>query len=151
MIKTIIAGVWVCAVTLTAVYLGYASVNKSHDPSAKPTVKVEYLKLKPITVPVVSGASIEGYLLAIIGCNIDRSALENKQLELNPIIQDEAFRVFYGIDSMRYKRPRNADLAEISKVLVDHLNQRLGGAVIKEILIEEWSYIPKENARSGRG
>ncbi|MGL4398186.1 MAG: hypothetical protein ACRCS9_16740 [Hyphomicrobium sp.] len=151
MIQTIIAGIWVVAVTLGAVYFGSTwgiVTTEDAGPKANP---VEYLKLKPITVPVVGGPGIEGYLLAVIGCNIDRSKLTDPATLLDPVLQDEAFRVLYGVDALKYKKPRKSDLAEISKALIDQLNKRLGAEVIKEILIEELSFIPKESARAGRG
>lgn len=150
MIKTLFVGLWVCAVTLGSAYYGMSMNGGAHHDPNKPA-PVELLKLRPITVPVVNEAGVEGYLLAVIGYNIDRKKLTDPATMVEPILQDESFRMLYGVDSGKYKKPRKSDLDEISKSLVEGVNKRFGVELAKDVLIEELSYIPKEKARSGRG
>ena len=150
MIKALIAGIWAIALTLGAAYFGSTwKGSEAHDENKAPPV--ELVKLKPITVPVVSTGGVEGYLLAVLGYNVEKGKLANPSVPLESILQDESFRTLYGVDAIKYKKPRKSDLAEISKMLVDIMNKRLGADAIKEVLIEELSFVPKESARSGRG
>ena len=150
MVKTLIAGLWVFAVTMASVYFG-STWQKRASAEAEKKSPIELLKLKPITVPVVNEIGLEGYVLAVLGYNVDRSKMTAPIPELETILQDESFRSLYGVEAMKYKRPRKTDLAEISKELVGGMNKRLGGEIVTEVLIEELSYIPKEKARAGRG
>ncbi len=150
MIKTVFVGLWVCAVTLASVYFGSTWGSLSSHEEAEKVSPIEFLKLKPITVPVINEQGVEGYLLAVIGYNIDTSKLTSHDATLEPILQDESFRTLYGVEAARYKKPRKQDLADISKTLVEVMNKRLGQDAVKEVLLEELSFIPKEKARSGR-
>jgi len=150
MIKTIGIGLWVCAVTLGAAYFGSMPAEHPAADAAKVNA-VELIKLKPITVPIISNGSVEGYLFAVLNYNVDKSKLPATVPNVDPVLQDESFRTLYGVEAGKFKKPRKSDLAEISQMLVEVMNKRIGGEAVKEVLIEELSFIPKDKARAGRG
>lgn len=151
MMKILIAGLWVCIVTLAAVYLGSLQNGTRADTESEEDPPLEILTLKPITVPVVNAEGVEGYLLAVLGYNIDKSKLDRPLEALAPALQDESFRALYGVEATKFRKPRNSDLAEISSRLIEVVNKRLASEAVKEVLIEELSFIPKEKVRTGRG
>jgi hypothetical protein len=151
MVKLVMTGIWVCVVTLASVYLGSTRTPPAGGEGQSSKPAIELVKMRPLTVPVVDGAGVEGYLVAVLGFNIDKAKLTEPAAGLVPVITDQSFRTLYGVDAIKYKKPRKSDLVEMSNLLVEAMNSRLGAGTVTEVLIEELSFIPKEKARSGRG
>lgn len=147
MIQALIAGIWGCLVALGAVYFVHSSHSGGAAKDEHADKAVQLIKLNAITVPVVGPEGIEGYLLAVIGVNFDKTALKTPNLEVEPVLQDVAFRTFYGVEAMKYRKPRKNDLDTISNDLKSAMNARLGGEAVKSVLLQEFSFVPKEQSR----
>ena len=148
MIKFLLVGVWGCLVALGSVYL---TQSMNHSPGAEaeqPQKQLKLITLKPITVPVLGKEAIDGYLLAVLGINVDSSNFKSSEADAEVILHDIAFRTLYGVEALRYRKPRKADLETISQELKEAMNKRLGVDGVKEVLLQEFSFVPKEQTRS---
>jgi hypothetical protein len=150
MIKIMIAGVWACFVTLGAVYFAHIRSDVAADAGPGHEKPAQLIKLKPITVPVVGADGIDGYLLAVLSVNLDPTALKAPESEVEVIIHDAAFRTFYGIEALKYRKPRKSDLDVVSNNLKDSMNKRLGSEAVKNVLLQEFSFVPKEQSRRSK-
>lgn len=147
--KVWLAGILVLVATLGGAYFGTQYKLKQSAAAAAEPAKVDSIAGQPVTVPVVTAGAIEGYILARFIYNVDRSKVTQAPAALESLLHDEAFRSVYGMEAARYKKPRKADLDEISKTLVAGINKRLKADAVQDILIEDFSFIPKEKIRSG--
>ncbi len=121
MIKTILAGTWACVVTLGA---AYAAV--SWQSSAEPAVEhepeklyggLETVRTRMISVPVIRGGGIQGYVMAQFSFTADAKILKKLTVKADVVVLDEAFKAVYGEDSLDFRHrdqtgpagPRKAD------------------------------------------
>lgn len=147
MINAIIAGVWGCLVALAVVYVNYSSNIQGDKSSTAEERPLELIRLDPITVPVLGQEGVDGYILAVLNISIDHGALEKPMPDLKVVLQDSAFRSLYGMDAVKYRKPRKSDLDELSKNIVVAMNQRVGVDCIKDVLLHEFSFVSKEQTR----
>ena len=59
-------------------------------------------------------------------------------------IADEAFRELYS-GEVDFNHLQKYDLQGLTKALGQKINQRLGKEIIKDVLVEEFTYVPKRD------
>lgn len=148
MIKTLATGIWVCAVTLAAVF-GVLEWQKRAVPGegAEHAKKLEELRTKAINVPIIGGGMIQGYMVAQFVLTIDANVL--KEMPVNPevYVLDEAFKTIYAGEQVNFQNMKKQDLPLLAKKLGENVNKRLGVNMVQDVLIDQLSYIPKKDVR----
>lgn len=138
--------VWICMVTLASAYVG-ATVRPGADrPASKPgqIEGLEQKKTQPISVPMISGGAVAGYVVAQFIYLIDPQALKRLSTPPDAFITDEAFRMLY-VDKVDFNHLAKYDLPSLTAELVKKVNQRLGGDIVKDVLVEQFNYVPKDD------
>jgi hypothetical protein len=153
MIKPILTGVWVCAATMGAAYLGaawqrpavVAGPQDAHGPSGDLTP----VRTRMISVPVVADGGIRGYVVAQFA--FMSSAKLMRQLSVKPdlYVLDEAFQLIFSGEMIDFRHFKKQDLPALGKKIAENVNQRLGVHVVEDVLIQELNYVPKDNVRGG--
>jgi len=73
MIKVVLAGVWVCLITLAAVYFSVQMATKPPvDEAAEKKAQVEMVKGESITVPLLKDGTVQGYFIGRISYMMDK-------------------------------------------------------------------------------
>lgn len=143
--KRLIAScIWIIAVTSAS---GYVSATwKSRSPeSGMPEKKagdLERKKTVPINVPMIANGNVEGYIVAQFVYLAESKNLQKLSVPPDDFITDEAFRALYsgGVD---FNHLEKFDLQGLTKTLAKKINQRLGEEIIKDVLLVEFTYVPK--------
>lgn len=150
MIKLVIIGVWVCAVTLASSYgaaywAAGANFGKAEDPYLP---GLEYKRVPTITVPMIIDGQIKGYVIAKLVFTADAGTL--KKLTVDPVIfvVNDAFGEIYTNGRVEAGKISKYNLKDMTDRIKDKVNARLNGAVVQEILIDGINYIDKNDIRS---
>ncbi len=152
MIKLIGIGVWAAVVALGSSYV-MASVFAPEPPveAKEPTYfdGLDYRSTESVTIPMISNETIKGYILARFVYTIDGSVGNTLKVPPDPFILDEVFRRLYSTDSFDFDHPEKFDLTELTTSIRDSVNARFGTKLLHELLVEQFDYIAKKDARSG--
>jgi hypothetical protein len=149
MIKLILIGIWVCAVTLASSYAALTwQPGAAHEPvHEKSDSGLEHLKAKMISVPIIADGAVQGYVVAQFTFAVEARLLKNLPVGPEPLLLDEAFKTIYADESVDFRRFRKQDLPALGKKVMAGVNKRLGSELVRDVLIQELNYVPKEEAR----
>jgi hypothetical protein len=149
----IIAGVWVCIVTLGAAFGAYQwQANQKPVDEAKKAANAnkEAVKTRMISVPMIREGALQGYVMAQLTFTVD--AKIHKEMPIKPAeyLLDEAFRAIYAESDIDFRNFKKQDLAGMAKHITENVNKRLGQPLVDDVLIQELNYLPKESVRGGK-
>lgn len=152
MIKFLMVGIWASIVSLGAAF-GTLQWNKHGDVSAEGSgeAKIEEYRTKAINVPIIGAGTIQGYMVAQFVFTVDAEAMKKMQVNPEVYVLDEAFKTIYAGEQVNFQNMKKQDLPVLAKKLGENVNKRLGLQVVKEVLIDQLSYIPKKDMRGGKG
>lgn len=141
----LIAGfTWIIIVTAASAYIAatWQPGTTSTGPSQSPE-DLQRKKTAPVNVPMIANGKIEGYIVAQFVYLASASALQKLAVPPDDLITDEVFRELYSKE-VDFKRLERYDLQRLTKTLIEKINQRLGPSAIKDLLVAEFTYIPKQ-------
>ena len=147
MARTFLIGLWICAVSLASTYAGgyfkthpffAAAEGDSHQ-------KLEVRKVKPITVPIISGGTLKGYISAEFSFLNDSLRKREGAIDPESYFMDEAFRLIYSDNTIDFNNIEKFDLVALTKKITDRVNERLGELAVKETLVKSFTFVPKED------
>lgn len=147
MIKLVLTGLWVCAVTLGSVYL---SIYLATAPASSDGAESRNTELAPgemITVPVIADGKVSGYFLTRVSFMIDKEKAIETDLPLNALVTDELFTLLIGNKLIDVANTAAFDLNGFRAQIKDDLNKRLNAEVITEVLVEQLDYLSKDDTR----
>ncbi len=75
---------------------------------------------------------------------IDPEGLKHLSVPPDVFITDEAFRMLY-VGKVDFSHLEKYDLPALTGELVKKVNQRLGGDIVKDVLVEQFNYVPKDD------
>jgi hypothetical protein len=146
MIKLVLVGLWACVITLASSYAG--SYWKAAQ--AKPVEavqKIEFKKTKEFTVPKIAGGIIQGYIIVMLSYSVDEGAEKNVNAPPEVFLLDEAFRYIYADDTIDFDNMKKYDLQKFTKEMIQRVNARMNAPILKEVLIQEFSYMGKADMK----
>jgi hypothetical protein len=143
MLRLIVTGIWIMGVTAIAAYAGVSlRIGGSERVAGDHLEKLEHKKTQPINVPMIANGEVSGYIVARFVYLADGGDLANLSVPPDVFIADEAFRTLYasGVD---FNHLEKYDLQALTRNVIEKVNHRLGGTVIKDILVEEFAFVPR--------
>lgn len=151
MIKPILLGLWLCAVTLGSAYgviTWQKSKREAEVAAASAPPVIEQVQTKVINVPIIADGAVQGYVLAQFAFSIE--ADKNKELSTKPdlILVDEAFKLIYAGEAVDFRRLRRADVDALAKIIRTNVNKRLGQDLVRDVLVQQLNYLPRDQLRS---
>jgi hypothetical protein len=162
MMRSILVGLWVCIVSLAGAYGG--AYWKSHQGAAtaqlEPPKKLETKKVKPITVPVIADGVLKGYVSGEFSFVVEAADKHGggghgdaggKDASVKPpedpesYFMDETFRLLYAENKLDFTHIDKIDLTALTQRITAKVNERLGASVVKETLLRNFAFVPKED------
>jgi hypothetical protein len=143
MMRLIASCVWIIVVTSASAYVSSTWRSRAAD-REKRVGDLERKKTMPINVPMIANGNVEGYIVAQFIYLADTKYLQELSVPPDDFITDEAFRVLYT-GEVDFSHLQKYDLQGLTKVLAQKINQRLGREIIKDVLVEEFTYVPKRD------
>lgn len=153
MIKPILIGVWITGVTLGAAYGAFmwqSGQKPVEEKKEKFLGKVEQVKTKQLSVPVISDGAIQGYVVAQFAFTVESETLKKMTVQPETLLLDEAFRILYNGDMLQFRTMTKGDLDKTAKQIAANVNKRFGREFVHDVLIQELNFVPKEQARGGQ-
>lgn len=148
MIKQLLMGLWICAVTLGGIYAAdFIVVEGGSGTKVGPT---EYVTNEPMTVPVITNGSVEGYVIAKLIFSADSESLKHWGDKLKLIFSDSAFRIIYAGERERVYSQKRQDLDNMVEEIKARTNDAVGSEVIQNVLVEYLNYVSLDQVRCNR-
>lgn len=146
MIKMLILGVWASLMSLGAAFGVMTWQNtKPQEDVAPPPPAATLLRTRTISVPMLLEGQVRGYVVSRFEFTADTAKLSSSGATPESLVADEAFKLIYSRSATDVQIAKKHDLQALTKSIGDGVNQRIGSALIKDVLIESWSYLSKED------
>jgi len=149
MLKLILTGVWVCAVTLGSVYFSMQSASAPvvTDGEAARRASEQYVPGEMITIPVIKEGSVQGYFLTKLSFSATKEGINNLRAPLRQMVTDVLYDLLVGSKFIDVADTGTFDLPTFKTTVKDGLNKKLGEEVITEVLVEQLEYLTKEDVK----
>lgn len=148
MARILFIGLWVLVVALASTYGGsFMKSRRAAAPAEAHQVKLEVKKVRPITVPVIGGGALKGYVAADLSLVMEAADKHGGDAGIDPesFVMDEAFRIIYSESKTDFTHIEKVDVDALTKQITERVNARLGVARIKETLVKGLTFVPKED------
>jgi hypothetical protein len=153
MIKLFLTGLWVCGVTLGAVYFS-VQMAKPPVPGAEEAAKkagFELVKGESITVPVIADGAVSGYFLGRISFMMDKEKIKGVKLPVTELMTDELFTLLVGNKMVDIGNVSAFDVNAFRARIKEDMNSRMGAGMVEEVLVEQLDYLSKGDMRANNG
>ena len=149
MIKLVLIGLWACLMTLASSYgASYWKASQERAASAgQSSQTIEYKKTKEFTVPKISDGAIQGYVIVQLSYSMDAAALKSANAPPEVFLLDEAFRYIYADDTVDFNNLKKYDFQKFAKNMIQNVNARMNGSILKDVLIQEFNYMSKTDMK----
>lgn len=142
MIRLVVSCFWMIVVTLASTYVGATWKFASHETNAAAPEHLQRHKTDPVSVPIIADGAVAGYVVAQFVYLVEGEALKALSTPPDAFITDEAFRTLY-VDKVDFAHLEKYDLAALTQALKEKVNRRLGAEVVRDILVEQFTYVPR--------
>lgn len=150
MLKLVAVGIWVILVTAGATYGSVYLANSSAGVSTteEADLGVEELKSEMTSIPVMRDGDVVGYLILQLSFAADRRLLAERKLDPLPFMMDAAFRIIFTNSDVDFRRLRSKDLEELTTAIAAEANKRIGGELVRHVLLQQLNFVKKEDIRT---
>ncbi len=149
MVKLVVAGLWVCIVTLGAVFFSVRLATAPVvAPEADAKAPTELVRGESITVPMISEGGVKGYFLGRISFMVNKEKLKGIKLPMSELMTDELFTLLVGNKMVDIADMQAFDLVAFRETIKGDINKRLGDDLVEEVLVEQLDYLSKEDVRA---
>jgi flagellar basal body-associated protein FliL len=151
MIKLIATGVWICLVTVAASYAAifWHSQTTPEAEAEKFFGGLQSVKTNLISVPVIAGGGVQGYVLAQFTFTMKAQLLRAMSVKPDVYLLDAAFRAIYEADAAQLRGAKKQDLEALTKSIKSQVNNRFGQPFVDDVLIEKYTFLSKDEVRGG--
>ncbi|MFI4994551.1 MAG: hypothetical protein ACHQAQ_02040, partial [Hyphomicrobiales bacterium] len=108
---------------------------------------IEYKKTKMINVPMIADGAVQGYIMAQFVFTAEAAALKKVTVQPEVFLQDEAFRAMYSDEKLDFRHLEKYDITKLTKTLAKKVNERISMDLVKEVLIQEFNYVSKDDMK----
>jgi hypothetical protein len=153
MIRLVIAGLWICLVTVAS---SYAAMTWKGSKSAEAATQaepekffggLEQVKTRVLSVPVVADGAIQGYIVAQFSFVVGSKLLKQLSIKPEAVLLDEAFRTLYAGEDIDFRKLKKLDLTALSTRLTENVNKRFGAPFVQDVMIHDLNFVAKSEAR----
>lgn len=152
MIKVLMLGLWIAVVTLAGTWAGANFLAGSGEAAAVPEKffgGLEVVKPRTISVPIIAGGGIQGYVVAQLSFTVKKETLNSLSVKPDVFIVDEAFRAIYSGEKYDMKALKKQDIAALAGQIKDNVNRRFGSPFVEDVLFEELNFVALDKVRGG--
>ncbi|MBD9373835.1 hypothetical protein IB238_14500 [Rhizobium sp. ARZ01] len=150
MIKLVLTGIWICAITLASVYFSMqmAAAPRVDEEAAARAAALELVKGSQATIPVISDGAVKGYFLARLSYTANKELAAKQAVPMGEAITDELYTLLVGQRMIDVEKLDSFDVDTFRATIKDGLNKRFGEAVIDQVIIEQIDYIAKVEVKT---
>jgi hypothetical protein len=143
-VKLLILGVWITIVALGSAYGAAVYLPAMMAPKPTAAAVLQLQKTRVLNVPMIANGVVQGFMAMQFAYTIDDATLKALHVPPEVYLLDEAFRTVYSDNTLDFHKLEKYDLAKFTAHLVEATNTHLGAPLIKDVLIEQFSYISRD-------
>ena len=148
LIKFIVSAVWICAVTIGAVFYSFQSADPAPDPEAQALMGgLDYVKTEVISVPLLRDSRIEGYFLTRLVYTVEPEMMAKLSVPAESLMVDEVYTYLYSNPQIDFSKAETIDLDAFRSAIRDRINLRTETKLVHEVLIEQIDFLSKDEIR----
>jgi hypothetical protein len=149
MIRFIVAAVWLCAVTVGAVFYSFqAAGSKTTAEPAPPFLGgLDYVKMDVLSIPLIREGRVDGYFLTRLVYTVEPKKITQLTVPLQTLLTDHTYSYVYASPETDFSKKAAFDVEAFRNGLRDSVNARLGVPLIHDVLVEQVDYLSKEDIR----
>lgn len=152
MVKLLALGLWVAICALGSAFGVMTWQHGKSDKHAEAAeTKMTSLRTHNISVPMLESGQVQGYVVAKFEFSVDADKLKSSPVSPESLVSDEAFKLIYSRDVSDVSSAQKRDLRALTESIEQGVNKRAGEALIHHVLIENWSYLSKEDVAKQNG
>jgi len=135
-------GVWAILITVGSGYGFHYFRRAPQTFGASSAAALEARKTREMNIPKIRNGAIQGYAVAQLSYVVDSVVEKKAGLPSDVFVADETFRLIYDDESIDFTRLEKVDLNALARALVKNVNARLKAEVVKDIAIQEFTFLP---------
>lgn len=149
MIKFLAAAIWICAVTVGAVFYSFQAAGARGDgEAAKPLLGgLDYVKTDMISVPLIRDSKIGGYFLSKLVYTVEPDQMKKLSIPAEALITDAVYTYLYSHPQVDFANKATIDLDAFRASVRDAVNKRVGAQLVSEVLIDQVDFLSKDEIR----
>ncbi|MCX8996135.1 hypothetical protein NOF55_17065 [Rhizobiaceae bacterium BDR2-2] len=147
MLKLLLTGIWVCLVTLGAVWFSIGQATAPVQGDTGPRIDTELLRGETTTIPLIADGSVQGYFLSRVSLIVDKAKIGETKLPMKELVTDSLFTLLVGNPVVDVAHVERFDLAAFKSRIKDGLNDRFGDGIVSDVLVEQLDYLSKDDIR----
>ena len=153
MIKLVVSGIWICALSLASVYVSMQMARgKTDDAAPQPYFGgMDYVRGDLVSIPVISGGTVHGYFLTRLVYTVDPTKLSQLSVPLRDLITDELYTLLVGNRVVDFPKMDNFDLKAFRTEIKSALNKRVGADLFRDVMVDQIDFLSKSDIRSQSG
>lgn len=151
MIRLIVAGLWICLVTALSSYAAtfWYKQGSAEAEGEKLFGGLQSVQTTIVSVPVISEGAVQGYVLAQFTFTIKSDVMKRMSVKPDVFLVDAAFKSIYGAEAAELRGARKQDLVALTATIKSKVNERFGKDLVEDVLIEKFTFVPKNEVRDG--
>ena len=103
------------------------------------------MKTHMVSVPVMTDGEVLGYVVTRLQFTAVTEELKASTVQPEAFVADEAFKRIYDTTPGDMKTGRKQALRVLTANIASGVNKRLGRDVIKDVFIDSWTYLSKQD------
>jgi hypothetical protein len=150
MIKFIVAGLWLCAVTIGAVFYAFqwSGAKAASEPPPALLGGLDYVKTEVLSVPVLKQGGVVGYFLTQLVYTVEPDRVKKLSVPADTLFSDELYSYLFSNPSIDFTETKKLDLDQFRNGVREAINKRLGEELIHDVMIDQVDFLSKEEIRN---
>ena len=146
MIRMLILCATACLSTVGGVYGAVMwKTTAVESPEKEAQGNTQLIKTRMVSVPIMADGQVLGYVVTRLQFSAFIDELKTSTVQPEPFVADEAFKRIYDTTPRDMKSGRKQALRELTADIATGVNKRLGRNVIKDVFIDSWAYLSKQD------
>ncbi len=152
MIRFVAAALWILVAALGTLFFAYSATGDGRDaPEGGGIAHSDFLQTNVMSVPIIREGKVQGYFLTKLVYAADPVLKNTFQLPLESLLIDQVYGYIYSNPQIDFSRYDTIDLEEFKQGVRESINEKVGGELITEVLVEQIDYLSKQEIRDRAG
>jgi hypothetical protein len=152
MIKFVAAGLWLCVVTIGAVFLSFqmSSTTETAEEAAPMLGGLDYVATPIVSVPVLTREGIVGYFLAKLVYTVEPDKLKKLSVPADSLLADQLYTYLFSNPAIDFTQVKSLDLDAFRNGIRESVNKRIGDELVHDVMVEQVDFLTKEEIRNNQ-
>ncbi|MBN9279117.1 MAG: hypothetical protein J0I57_16005 [Hyphomicrobium sp.] len=147
MIRMLLLGLVVVIATLGGSYAAMQIPQGAQTSKEDPSEKTEIVKIDPISVPVVRGGKIQGYVIGRYAFSAPASEVRKDKDTLILFVSEAIFMSVYNEEDLDFAALKIVEVDKLIERILTKVNARIARPMISQIYVESLNFLAHDAVR----